>query len=79
MDEFNNLHELYKHILPALSARVEELKRSNIHTSEEDIFLRLSELKWRRATNLTIDIMIKDIFNVTKEELFGGISNDKKN
>ncbi len=78
MSDFNTLHELYRHIKPALTARVEELKRINIQTTEEDIFLRLSELKWRKATNLTIAMMIKDIFNVTKEELDEGEEVDEK-
>lgn len=78
MSDFNTLHELYRHIKPALTARVEELKRINIHTTEEDIFLRLSEIKWRKATNLTIAMMIKDIFNVTKEELDEGEEVDEK-
>ena len=69
MDEFNTIHDLYKHIKPALTARVEELKRNNIITTEEDIFLCLSSSKWRKAENLTIAKMIKDIFNITKTEL----------
>lgn len=78
MEDFNSLHELYRHILPALSARVEELNRKKIYTTEEDIFLRLSELKWRKATNLTISTMTKDIFNITKDELLGGTNKDGK-
>ena len=78
MEEFNTVHELYKHIRPALTARVEELKRNKINTTEEDIFLRLSELKWRKANNLTLAQMINDIFNVTKEELEVG-EEDSKN
>lgn len=78
MNDFNSLHELYKHILPALSARVEELRRKKIYTTEEDIFLRLSELKWRKATNLTIATMTNDIFNITKEELVGGSKENGK-
>lgn len=78
MSEFNTIHELYKHIKPALSARVEELKRNNINTTEEDIFLQLSKLKWKSAVNLTIATMIKDIFNVTKEELEEGEGNNEK-
>ena len=78
MGEFNTLHELYKHIRPALAARVQELKRQKINTTEEDIFLRLSELKWRKANNLTLAQMINDIFNVTKEELEVG-EEDSKN
>ena len=46
--------------------------RKNQIVTEEDIFLRLSELKWRKATNLTISNMTSDIFNVTKEELLEG-------
>lgn len=72
MGEFNSIHELYRHIRPALIARREELKRKKIYVTEEDIFLRLSELKWRKATNLTISNMTSDIFNVTKEELLEG-------
>lgn len=78
MSEFNTLHELYRHIKPALVARCEELSKENINVTEEDIFLCLSELKWRRATNLTIATMIRDIFNVTKEELKEGEKTDEE-
>ncbi len=76
MNEFNTLHELYRHIKPALVARCEELRDENINITEEDIFLCLSRLKWKRATNLTIATMIRDIFNVTKEELMEGEKTD---
>lgn len=78
MNEFNTLHELYRHIKPALVARCEELSEENINVTEEDIFLRLSQLKWRKATNLTIATMIRDIFNVTKDELMGGEKTDEE-
>lgn len=79
MGEFNSLNELYKHIRPALVARVEELRRMKIYTTEEDIFLCLSEIKWRKATNLTISNMTNDIFNITKEELLGGKEKHEQN
>lgn len=62
---FNSKQELYNHLLPALKTKKNELKRNGYdYIKETDIWNYLSEKIWSKATNLRIDEMVNDIFNV---------------
>lgn len=64
-DKFNSLSDLYKRILPALEAKVSELKRDGFRYIESlDIWNYCIETKWKNRNNLRIYEMVDDIFNV---------------
>lgn len=62
--EFNSLKELYEHIKPALEAKVSEMQRVGYsYIKAEDIWNYLKEIKWKKASDLSIHEMINDILN----------------
>ncbi len=62
--EFNSLKELYEHIKPALEAKVSEMRRVGYsYIKEEDVWNYLKEIKWKKASDLSIHEMINDILN----------------
>ena len=62
--EFKSLKELYVHIKPALSTKVSEMQRVGYtYIKEEDIWNYLKEIKWKKASDLSIYEMIDDILN----------------
>ncbi len=73
MDEnFKNITELYKRVMPALKSKQKEfsLKQLNCIT-ENMIWNCLRETKWNKGkvTNLTLYDVVEDIFNLTEEEI----------
>lgn len=63
--EFSSIKELYERLLPALSAKVLELKRNNIdYIRKEDIWNYLKTKKWKGANNLLLHEMVDDILNI---------------
>lgn len=72
MDEFrfNSIKELYKRVLPALSAKVSELKRSKInYITEEEIWDYLRYNYWTKKSNLTLGEIVNDILSTPNFEL----------
>ena len=62
--EFSSLKELYEHIKPALSTKVSEMHRVGFsYIKEEDIWNYLKEIKWKKASDLSLYEMINDILN----------------
>lgn len=62
--KFRNLEELYNHVLPALSAKKNEIIRNKIkYINEIDIWNALRVNKWVFQSNLTISDMVDDILN----------------
>ncbi len=62
--EFNSLKELYEHIKPGLEAKVSEMHRVGYsYIKEEDVWNYLKEIKWKKASDLSIHEMINDILN----------------
>ena len=63
--EFNNIKELYERLIPALNAKVIELKRCDLdYIKKEDIWNYLKETKWSKANNLLLYQMVNDILNL---------------
>lgn len=64
-DKFTSVNDLYKRILPALNAKVAELKREKInYIASIDIWNYCVEYKWKKRNDLRIYEMVSDIFSV---------------
>jgi len=63
--EFNSEKELYNHLKPALTTKVNELKRNNLdYIKIEDIWNFLKIKKWSKSNDLQLYQMVDDIINV---------------
>lgn len=64
-EKFTSVSDLYKRILPALNAKVAEIKREKINYIENiDIWNYCVEYKWKQRKDLRIYEMVSDIFSV---------------
>lgn len=62
--EFNSIKELYDRLIPALEAKVSELRRNNLdYIKKDDIWNYLKINKWKNANNLLLYQMVDDILN----------------
>lgn len=63
-DKFSSISDLYKRLLPALNAKVVELKRENIkYIDALDIWNYCIENIWKRKSDLRIYELADDILN----------------
>ena len=63
--EFSDVKELYERLMPALNAKVSELKRHDLdYIKAEDIWNYLKENKWTKAQDLSLYQMVDDIMNL---------------
>lgn len=82
-ERFESINDLYKRVLPALRAKVSELKRENIiNVDTLDIWNYCIENIWKNKSNIRIYDLVSDILNVDglKIEIYAkkDISNYKK-
>lgn len=62
--EFNSLQELYNRLKPALKCKQVEMVRNGFNYIQmEDIWNYLKEVKWKRATDLSLYEMVSDVLN----------------
>ena len=62
--EFKTASELYDRIKPALTTKVEEMRRNGyLYIKEGDIWNYLKEVKWVKSTNLELYQMVSDVLN----------------
>lgn len=67
---FNTKEELYIRVKPALSAKLQELRRLNFkNINEDDIFNYLSINKWAKSHNLALSDIVSDIIHVDNKKL----------
>ena len=67
---FNTKEELYVRVKPALSAKLQELRRLNFkNINEEDIFNYLSINKWTKSHNLALSDIVSDIIHADNKKL----------
>lgn len=65
MGEFSSITDLYNRLVPALNAKVMELKRNDIdYVKKEDIWNYLKIVKWKNSSNLLLHQMVDDILNI---------------
>ena len=68
--EFSDVKELYERLMPALNAKISELKRLDLdYIKAEDIWNYLKENKWTRAKDLLLYQMVDDIMNLENYEI----------
>ena len=68
--EFSSKEELFQRVKPALSAKLQELKRlgySYIH--DVDIWNYLIQTKWCKSKDLMLSDIVDDIFQVKEKEI----------
>lgn len=63
--EFGSEEELYDRLLPALTCKINEIKRSyNKEYSPNYLWKLLKEETWLKSHNLTLSEMVSDILNL---------------
>ncbi len=68
--EFKSLKELYNRIRPALDTKASEMKRAGYsYIKEEDIWNYLKEIKWKKASDLSLHEMINDVLNTDNDTI----------
>ena len=68
--KFNSLEDLYNRLKPALRSKIKELiSLDKIYIKENDIFDYLTETKWEKSNNLTLDQMVDDILYVDNNKI----------
>ena len=64
-EKFGSINDLYKRVLPALQAKISELKRENINFVDTiDIWQYCIENIWKNKSDLRIYELVDDILNV---------------
>ena len=64
-EKFGSINDLYKRVLPALQAKISELKRENINFVDIiDIWQYCIENIWKNKSDLRIYELVDDILNV---------------
>lgn len=77
--EFGSLEELYRRLKPALSTKVNKMKRRGFtYIKEEDVWNYFKEVKWKKSINLNLYEMVSDIIN-TDDILIDDYLKDKLN
>lgn len=70
IETFKTKEELRKRITPALSAKVQELRRLNYpNISEEDIWNYLSKEKWSKSKGLMLSDIVSDIIHLDNKRI----------
>lgn len=68
--KFNSLNELYERLTPALSSKVNELKRRQYtYIKKEDVWNYLKDSKWLHSNDLSLSEMVDDILNCNNYDL----------
>lgn len=68
--EFGSLQQLYKKLIPAFNVKKRLILNSKYNEiTNENIWVYLTETKWKIAKNLSLPEMINDIITVDLEEI----------
>ena len=77
--EFSSLKELYNRIKPALETKANEMRMSGYaYIKDEDIWNYLKEIKWKKASDLSLHEMINDILNTDNVLIDSYVKNKMK-
>ena len=77
--EFQSIKELYDRLLPALKTKKTEMLRLGIdYIQEEDIWNYLKEIKWKKASNLSLYEMVNDVLNTDNSLIENCLKNKLK-
>ncbi len=61
---FNNVNELYNRVLPVLKIKQKLLEKENHMVGINNIWLCLSEVKWKNDIGLTLYDIVNDIMTL---------------
>ena len=76
---FNTKEELYTRVKPALSAKLQEIRRLNYQNiREEDIWDYLSEVKWSLSHGLELSDIVSDIIHVDIKKLNSYVEKNRR-
>lgn len=68
--EITSLQQLYRKLLPVFNVKKRLILHSRYkHITNENIWLYLTETKWKKAYDLSLPEMISDIISVDLEEI----------
>ena len=68
--EFGSLQQLYKKLIPAFNVKKRLILNSKYkEITNENIWVYLTETKWKTANNLSLPEMINDIITVDLEDI----------
>ena len=68
--EFTSLEQLYRKILPAFNVKKRLILNSRYkHITNENIWIYLTETKWKKSHDLSLPEIINDIITVDLEEI----------
>ena len=68
--EFRSLQQLYKKLIPAFNVKKRLILNSKYkEITNENIWVYLTETKWKTAKNLSLPDMINDIITADLEEI----------
>lgn len=68
--EFKSISELYDRLKPALTTKVEEMRRNGyLYIKEEDVWNYLKEVKWVKSINLELYEMVSDVLNTDDSKI----------
>ena len=74
--KIKSLEDLYHKVMPALSVKVNDLKRCKyLGIREIDIWNYLKNKTWIKRSDLTLGEMVDDILNTPNEEFINYINN----
>lgn len=67
---FNSQEELFKHVKPALNAKLQELHRLGYsYIAINDIWNYLVEKKWKNGKDLMLSDIVSDILHVNNKKI----------
>ena len=70
---------MYDRLLPALKTKKTEMLRLGIdYIQEEDIWNYLKEIKWKKASNLSLYEMVNDVLNTDNSLIENYLKNKLK-
>lgn len=68
--EFTSLQQLYRKLIPVFNVKKRLILNSKYKDiTNENIWLYLTETKWRQSKNLSLPEMINDIITVDLEDI----------
>lgn len=68
--EFTSLGQLYRKLIPVFNVKKRLINNSRYkHITNEDIWLYLTENKWKKSYNLTFADIVNDIITIDLEEI----------
>lgn len=69
--EYTSQKELYLALIPAFKVKHRLMQITKYNITNKDIWIYLTNTKWKNSHNLTISEIVNDIINVDLEKIQG--------